>query len=399
MRSRIFITTAMICLVGSGLLADGIPSAGAATRGDAGNSSVDRAKLARAINRLVRRPDGPPGVIVEIRRGERRTVFTAGAADISCNAVGTTACVPIRAPHTADYMRIASVSKAFSGAAALALVTAGRLSLDDTIGDRLPDLPVAWHAVTLRQLLNHTSGMPDFTASKGFAARLLAYPTAPPPPIRLLEFVKDEPLNFAPGSAYRYSNSDNVTVGLMIEAVTGRSYAKQLRRSVLSPLDLRQTYLAPEVTLPEPYMHGYVVEPDADVEDVSEVFAFGGYAWASGGIVSSTDDLNDFVAAYVGGEFAGKAARKAQFTFVADGNSSPPGPGKNAAGLALFRYKTRCGTVYGHTGSIYGYTHFIAATRDGTRSVTFSINTQADGDLIPALRRVQKRAVCFALAR
>jgi D-alanyl-D-alanine carboxypeptidase len=94
-------------------------------------------------------------------------------------------------------MRIASVSKAFSGATALALVTDGLLSLDDTIGDLLPDLPGAWHAVTLGQALHHTSGLPDYTSSEAFVETLLASPEHAPPPGGLLGFVADQVLAFA----------------------------------------------------------------------------------------------------------------------------------------------------------------------------------------------------------
>ena len=90
-------------------------------------------------------------------------------------------------------MRIASASKAYNGAAALALVARGALSLDDTIGELLPRFPRAWHAVTLRQLLNHTSGLPDYFGLRAQRA-LAASPGRAPSPDRLLDFVADRPL-------------------------------------------------------------------------------------------------------------------------------------------------------------------------------------------------------------
>ena len=85
--------------------------------------------------------------------------------------------------------------------------------------------------------------------------------------------------------------------------------------------------------------------------------------------------------------------------FVPGGQSSPPGPGQNSAGLALFRYTTKCGTVYGHTGNFPGYVQFAAATADGTRAVTTSLNIPAPtGKLLAQLRRVQEAAVCALLA-
>jgi D-alanyl-D-alanine carboxypeptidase len=86
---------------------------------------------------------------------------------------------------------------------------------------------------------------------------------------------------------------------------------------------------------------------------------------------------------------------------VPGGSSDPPGPGINSAGLAIFRYETRCGTVYGYTGNIAGYTQFISATADGKRSATVSINAQITPELNPVrfaeLRQLYELAVCAAL--
>jgi len=350
-------------------------------------------RLHRALLDLVRRPDGPPAAIAIIQKGDRRTVYSVGRASIDC----PTSARPCPLPKASDYMRIASVSKAFSGAAALSLVSAGRLGLDDTIGLRLPYLPRKWHRVTLRQLLNHTSGLPDFVESKAFVAAVTANPRQAPAPRELLMFVADKPLNFRPGSRYRYSNSDNIAVGLMVEAATGKDYATVLRQRVYRPARLTNTGLGPSLRLPAHFIHGYSRENGA-IQDVSEVIEFGGYAWASGGIVSTAGELNRFVRAYVGGKLFDAQTRRQQARFISGGKSGPPGPGKNAAGLGLFRYETRCGTVYGHTGNILGYTHFVAATRDGTRSITTSISTQLTQDLLPPLRRMQELAVCVALS-
>ena len=128
------------------------PSAGAGPAGPA-----DRA-LERALERVVDAPGGPPGVISVVHRGGSTFVHRAGVADLDSK----------RRWRRFDHMHLASTSKAFSGAVALSLVRRGRLELDDTIGQRLPSLPAAWSAVTLRQALHHRSGLPDFTASAGW---------------------------------------------------------------------------------------------------------------------------------------------------------------------------------------------------------------------------------------
>lgn len=352
------------------------------------------AALDRALRSLVSMPGGPLGVIALMQRGNRLKVHTAGYADVATE----------RRPRATHHTRVASVAKAFSGGVALSLVSKGALSLDDTIGKWLPDLPAAWHAVTLRQLLNHTSGLPDFTAKPAFKQAVVASLTIAPPPRELLDFVKDDPLNFAAGSQYRYSNSDNIAVGLMVEAATGHSYEGELQEQVARPLGLARTTLPRGPELPNPYIHGYDFGDDGQPEDISEIFA-SGWAWASGGIILTPADLNRFIRGYVGGKLFGADVQSQQRQFIAGGGSEPRGPGRNAAGLALFRYRTRCGTVYGHTGNTFGFTQFAAASADGSRSVTVSINLQRTqesegeaGAVFRALRRAELLAVCAALA-
>jgi hypothetical protein len=112
-------------------------------------------------------------------------------------------------------------------------------------------------------------------------------------------------------------------------------------------------------------------------------------------------DLNRFVRGYVGGQLFGKELKTQQFQFVR-GNSDPPGPGSNFAGLAIFKYNTNCGTIFGHTGSFPGYTQFIAAKRNGQASVTVSANEQIRPDepaVYGALVKAERHAVCAALTR
>ncbi len=379
--------------VGCGMLmpaATASAVARSAAAAPAGPARAADAALNRALKRLVRQPDGPPGIAVVVQRGLHGALYRAGTANLATGA-------PIRA---ADSMRLASVAKAFSGATALALVAAGRLSLGDTVGRRLPGLPRAWAKVTLRELLQHTSGIPDFSKSKAFIKALLKSPLKPPPPAVLLSYAPKR-LNFPPGSKYEYSNSDNIAVGLMVQAVTGKSYASELRDRVLAPLGLTRTSLPRGTALPAPIVHGYAVDPPHHPVDVTHQFA-AGWAWAAGAVVSTPANANAFIRGYARGATTSPAAHRAQFTFR-PGNSDPPGPGKNSVGLAIFRYQTRCGTVYGHTGNTSGYTQFAAATRNGSRSVVVSINAQITPKMNPdrftELRRIYTLAVCAALAR
>ena len=378
-------------VVAAGLVAAGLVAAGLGVTPAVYAADGAAARLDRALETFVAAAGGPPAIVVAVQRNDDFTLHAAGVSDITTGA----------APRADDHVRLASVSKAFSGAAALAVVARGKLSLTDTIGDTLPDLPQAWAPVTLAQLLGHTSGIPDFSKSPAFQEALGSSLLVPPPPAGLLAFVADDPLAFRPGSRYHYSNSDNIAVGLMVQAATGDTYESVLHDSVYEPLVLTNTSLPGDQIIPPPYLHGYAVEPPAAPEDVSEVFA-AGWTWASGGIVSTPADATRFVRGYVSGATTDAATHAAQFTFKRGGKSEPPGPGTNAAGLAIFRYRTTCGTVYGHTGNTAGYTAFVAATDDGLRSVMVSVNSQitpnSDPKRFPALRKIFGLAVCAALS-
>lgn len=362
---------------------------------NAGAAPVDAARAAdaaldRALVRLVRHSDGPPGIAVVVQRGGRAVLHRAGTANTATGAL-------IRA---GDSMRLASVAKAFSGAVALSLVAHGILTLRTTVGRVLPGLPRAWSRVTLRELLHHASGIADFSQTRAFRKAVEKSLLKAPPPRALLSFAPRK-LMFRPGSRYHYSNSDNIIVALMAAAASGKSYVQELRRRVFVPLGLRHTSLPRGAALPSPYVHGYDIAPPQPPADVSQLFA-AGWAWASGGIVSTPRDANAFIRAYARGATTSPAIRRAQFTFR-PGKSEPPGPGVNSVGLAIFRYQTRCGTVYGHTGNTAGYTQFIAASKNGSRSVVVSINGQITPGNHPArfrdLRRIYVLAVCAALAR
>ncbi|MGW1230653.1 serine hydrolase domain-containing protein [Streptomyces sp. NPDC002530] len=359
---------------------------GAAAETDHGRPDA----LDRRLRELTTAPGGPPGAIAVLRRGDRTEVHRAGTAEIRTGR-------PVR---TTDHMRIASTAKAYSGAVALGLVDRGSLRLDDTIGRVLPRLPRTWHPVTLRQLLHHTSGLPDYSQDAEFLALVTADPRRHFDSRRLLDYVADRPPLFRPGSRYAYSNSDNIAVALMAEAATGRRYEDLLSRLVYRPLGLRDTTLPQGYTMPAPFMHGYDVgAPPARPEDVSEVLSASG-VWASGGIVSTPEDMTAFVRGYAGGTLLSARTRRAQRAWV-DGSSEPAGPGTNRAGLALFRYGTRCGVVHGHTGNFPGYTQLIAATPDGARSLTLSVTTQINKTNKPALlerlRAVEEDLVCALL--
>src|SRR5919107_922272 len=236
------VATAVLLASGAALAvtSTGTPHSGAKAKGPG-------AALDGALRALVARRGGPPGAIAIVQRGADREVHAFGVRNLKSGQ-------PMRA---GDRTRIASAAKAFSGAAALSLVSRGRLSLGDTIGERLPELPEAWHKVTLRQLLEHTSGIPDFSLTGGYREAVFASLEKAPPPEKLLTYAYGENLLFEPGSRYHYSNSDNIAVGLMVESATGKSYERELWERVYAPLGLKKTTLPKGANLRAPYTHGY----------------------------------------------------------------------------------------------------------------------------------------------
>jgi D-alanyl-D-alanine carboxypeptidase len=318
-------------------------------------------------------------------------VFRKGVAD---QETGARILVP-------DRFRVGSVGKAFNGAVALQLVAQGKLSLSETIGQRLPTLPAAWHNVTLGQLLNHTSGLPNFTKDPGWqrAAQAGEYLS----PMDLIGLVSAQPLAFPPGSSYAYSNTDNIVVGLFAEMATGLSYDLLLYQLVFDRLQLRHTVMSLGFSMQGPFIHGYDNNATGERDDISEALNMS-EVWAAGAQISSLFDLNRFIRSYAGGKLFGGATRAAQTDFVPGGESEPKGPGENSAGMALFKYDTRCGTVYGHTGNFPGYTTIAVSSPDGRRSFVMLVSTQLDKAAgVPATfrfwRRTAEDGVCAALAR
>ncbi|MGV1037411.1 MAG: serine hydrolase domain-containing protein [Candidatus Nanopelagicales bacterium] len=339
--------------------------------------------------------DGPPGVIAVIQNGDQRYEVAEGKANVSSGA----------AMSGDSSIRIASVSKAYNGAIVLSLASKGELALSDTVGQLLPTAPKAWGKATVAQVLQHTSGIPDYIKSPRFIKEFVADPQMQRTPEQLMGYVSDKPLGFPPGSKYQYSDTDNIVAGLIAEQVTGKSYNDLLKEIVTSPLDVPVTSLPDTLAIPEPRINGYAPADPAETsaspsgpEDVTEVLN-PQLAWASGGMISTPNELNTFMRSYASGKLFSDAIRAQQLQFV-PGGGGPPGPGVNSSGLSIYQYKTKCGTFYGHTGNMPGYTIFAASTPDGTRSVVVLANSQVTDASNPAkyqqLVAVWNEALCAA---
>jgi len=297
------------------------------------------------------------------------------------------------------------VTKSFVATVVLQLVGEGRLRLDDRLQRWLPGAVPGGERITIRQLLNHTSGLFDYTddlqgplrakptrqvyqqmAARRFAPRALVAMAA-----------RHRPL-FPPGARFSYSNTNYVLLGLVVERVTGARLAGQLHRRILAPLGLADTELpGAQQRLRGQHLHGYA-PPDrawlpsdgpAGLLDVTQ--ANPSWAWAAGAMVSSAADLARFYQALLGGRLLDPELLQAMQTTVDASKQFGPGAGY---GLGLLRLALGCGgQVWGHDGVIAGYATVAFSTHDATHQLVLANN------LLPAPGGVVRAAVEHALSQ
>lgn len=398
--------TVALVAAGCGNSSSPAASSGAASAGTASSQAPLPGEAAvRTAMESLTSPGGPPGVITVIQTGADRREIGVGLANIEANQPMTGAATT----------RIASISKAFNGAVILSLVASGKFALSDTVATLLPTAPASWGKVTLAQVLQHTSGLPDYIKSPAFIKELVANPQMQRTPEQLIGYVADQPPAFPAGTQYLYSDTDNIVAGLIAEKATGKPYPELLTSLVTEPLNLPGTELPATSAMPDGFIHGYEPADPAAASPVAASAATAsaaaaqptdvsdlinpGLAWASGGMITTPFELNTFIRAYATGQLTTPAIHQAQLQFV-PGGGGPPGPGVNFSGLSIYRYVTPCGTVYGHTGNMPGYTLFAASTPDGTDSVVVAANSQISSKggnpTFKKLLAVQNAAICAA---
>lgn len=213
----------------------------AATLAAQGPDTRRLAAVADSVARTHLEFDVTPGMSIAIAKDGRLLLERGyGDADVEMD---------VSATPTTIY-RIASITKQFTSAAIMRLVESGAISLDDPVTKHLPDFPTQGHTVTVRHLLNHTSGIKSHTGIPR-AARLEASHA------RLLELIGEQPFDFAPGQRYSYNNSGYVLLSAIIEKVTGASYGDYVERELLKPLGLTQTLYCQDNRIIPNRAHGY----------------------------------------------------------------------------------------------------------------------------------------------
>lgn len=206
------------------------------------------AELDSLLKSFVDKGGAPSVSIAVIRDGKVEYAKGFGMADLENN-------VPATPNHV---YRLGSITKQFTATIIMQLVQEGKLSLSDTLGKILPSSPEAWRKITIRQLLNHTSGIKNYTDIKGLFEGRAMKPTTP---WEVALTVKNDPLDFPPSSKWNYSNTGYVLLGLVIEKLDNRSYAKSLQTRILNPLGMTSTYFRSEQAVVPNRAQGYSQAP------------------------------------------------------------------------------------------------------------------------------------------
>jgi D-alanyl-D-alanine carboxypeptidase len=305
---------------------------------------------------------GMPGVFAQVRDGSRTWNLAAGDADINTGR-------PVRPQFR---HRIGSVTKTFVATTILQLVGEHRVDLDAPIADYLPDVVPGelGGQVTVRMLLNHTSGIADYAPvlfADLEAVEDLQFRTFTPQ--ELIGIGLSQPPTNAPGERWSYSNTGYVILGLLIERLTGRPYAEEISRRILRPLGLQHTYFpGTNPYIRGPHMAGYLVLPDG-LRDVTVFNQSSG--WATGEMISTAADVNSFYRALLTGRLLTPALLAQMQTTVV---VVPGLPEVAEYGLGILWLATPCGRVWGHMGEEVGYSTSSWHSPDGRRQVTQAEN-------------------------
>ncbi|MEU3604159.1 serine hydrolase domain-containing protein [Streptomyces sp. NPDC035033] len=343
-------------------------AAPALAAGPAAPAQRDHAATQAALRAAV--DAGVPGAVAQARVDGRSWTGTAGERGGD------------------DRYRVGSITKTFVATVLLQLQAEGRVDLDDPVEKWLPGLVRGnghdGRKITLRQLLNHTSGVSSYTEDPAFQQKVFGpgflqhrYDTWNPRD--LVGIAMEHAPDFAPGTSWNYSNTNFVLAGLVIEKVTGRPYGKAVENRIVKPLKLRATSVpGTGVNVPRPSSRAYstlVPDPSAPVHDVTELNP--SLAHAAGEMISDSADLQTFYRALLKGRLLPKAEMRELTTTVP---VSPQHP-RFRYGLGISWQELSCGTeIWGHGGGIHGSLSEAYATRDGRHTLAANINADWTGD-------------------
>ncbi|MDF3554535.1 serine hydrolase domain-containing protein [Bacillus cereus] len=322
------------------------------------NTQRDRTSVKKAMRDTLQL--GYPGILAKISKDRKTWSYAAGVADLRT-----------KKPMKADYcFRIGSVTKTFIATVLLQLAGENRLNLDDSIEKWLPGVVQGngydGNQITIRQILNHTSGIAEYLKSKDYdimdTKKLY---TAE----ELVKMGISLPPDFAPGKGWSYSNTGYVLLGILIEKVTGNSYAEEVENRIIEPLDLSNTFLPGNSSVIPGTKHarGYFqLDGASELKDVTYINP----GSSDGDMISTADDLNKFFSYLLGGKLLKEQQLKQMLTTV------PTNREGTGYGLGIYETKLPNGvSVWGHRGVVPGFTTFAGGTLGGKHTLAVNLNS------------------------
>lgn len=348
---------AFLLMAGAGTATAAVPATGSATAGVSTAAQAPADILQAGAQQGI--ADGYPGVIGMVRKGDTAQYVRAGLGDLTNR---------VPADPKAKF-RIGSNTKAFTATVLLQLVGEKKLSLSDTVAKWLPGAVAAngydGSRITIRQLLNHTSGLPEYIG-RVYSVGSDPYKAWAPQTLVDTALAQHAPTG-EPGEKFGYSNANYVLAGMVIKAVTGEDAATQIQRRIIEPLGLHDTaFPVADPALYGNYLRGYAFQALIFTRDVtvSNVQAVG----AAGAMVSTMDDMATFFRALISGSLLGPE-------LTAELKATVPAATDTDYGLGVEHLKLPCGQwVWGHNGAVLGYFTEWFTSDDGEKQVLFATN-------------------------
>ena len=318
--------------------------------------SAEKARITATAQGLV--DAGFPAALAAVTKADGSTVGVAvGKGNLETG----------EAPPLDGEVRIGSISKTFTAVVTMQLVQEGKITFDEPIETYLPGLirgeGIDGSKITVRQLLQHTSGLPEYSDQIGlddpFANRDKYYSARD-----TLDLALSKPAAFEPGSQFKYTNTNYIVLSLLAEKVTHRPLAEQITKRIIEPLGLTHTYLPGpgEENIRGTHPHAYTRNNQGQLEDITrqDPSAAGG----AGAMISTPSELTKFIQATLNGTLLTQdSITEMKKTVEASDLIGVPGSGY---GLGIFSMPLSCGTAWGHSGGIPGYGSYNMVGPDGT---------------------------------
>ena len=315
---------------------------------------------------------GAPGAIVYVRTPSGTRAGVAGYADQSAR-------ISMRA---SDRYRIASVTKAFVSVLILQLEAEGKLDIDDPVEKYLPGVVPNGAAIKLRELMNHTSGLFDYTDDSAFVNDPITSFSRAWTPAQLLALAFAHPPTFPPGTNWSYSNTNYIVLGLVVEAVTREPLDQVLQERIFTPLNLTSTSFPSTIELAPDLVHGYVKLSGTPIIDITPALN-PTWGWAAGAIVSTAKDVTTFYRALVTRKLLPATQLKEMETASAT---------SRGYGLGIFNVFVACGRAFTHEGDFVGWQNIAYTTANGKRQAVVMVNVNyVNGD---RLEELAEKALC-----